>query len=602
MNLFFTLKKTITATLLFLTMILFLGSCQKSPSLSENPTVIAVLPDLTTKVTSSVSGFVTDENETAVQNANVLIGTSTTTTDKYGYFEANNIQMIQNAAVVTVTKTGYFKGIKTYIATANKAAFFRIKLMPKTNAGTVNGTTGGVVTMTNGLGISFPASAVVNAATNAAYTGTVNVAAFYINPTAADIDRIMPGDLRGINTTGNLQILTSYGMAAVELTGASGELLQIATGKKATLSTPIPTALAATAPNTIPLWSFDEAKGLWKEEGTATKIGNKYVGDVSHFSFWNCDVPNNYVQFNCTVVNTTGQPLQNVRVKISSVNNLGNNRVAYTDAAGYVSGAVPSNQQLLLEVLGTSNCTNVILSQNFTTTTVNVNYGNIVINSATNIANIIGTVTNCSGAPVTNGYVIMQNGTYNSRYALSATGTYAVPQLLCGTNAINFTIFAEDASTSQQGNPVVYPIITGNNNIPAIQACGLSTAKYIYTTINGVASNFIVPTDIVAQSPDSLNTGINFYSQRIPYNQNSFLNIAFNNTGIAVGSTQNLQRFNSPAIPFNSTFTSPIAVNITEYGAIGQYIAGNFSGSFTGSSPSNTPYNVTCNFRIKRDY
>jgi hypothetical protein len=35
------------------------------------------------------------------------------------------------------------------------------------------------------------------------------------------------------------------------------------------------------------LWSFDEAKGLWKEEGQAIKTGSNYVGDVSHFSFWN---------------------------------------------------------------------------------------------------------------------------------------------------------------------------------------------------------------------------------------------------------------------------------------------------------------------------
>jgi hypothetical protein len=106
---------------------------------------------------------------------------------------------------------GFFKGIKTYIATANKSAFFRIKLIPKTSAGTVNGTAGGVVTLTSGLSINFPASAVVNASTNAAYTGTVTVAAFYINPTATDLNSIMPGDLRGLNTDGELKLLTTYG-------------------------------------------------------------------------------------------------------------------------------------------------------------------------------------------------------------------------------------------------------------------------------------------------------------------------------------------------------------------------------------------------------
>lgn len=116
----------------------------------------------------------------------------------------------------------------------------------------------------------------------------------------------MPGDLRGISTDGSLKTLTTYGMAAVELTGALGELLQIAPGQKASLTMPIPVAILSNAPATIPLWSFDEAKGLWKEEGQAIKTGSNYVGDVSHFSFWNCDVPNNYVQFNCTVKNSDG--------------------------------------------------------------------------------------------------------------------------------------------------------------------------------------------------------------------------------------------------------------------------------------------------------
>jgi hypothetical protein len=588
--------------ILFFASALIITSCQKVTYLTEEPVVIPVLPDFTTKVNSSVSGFVTDENEAVVRNATVLVGTTTTTTDKYGYFEAKNVQMVQNAAVVTVTKAGYFKGIKTYIATANKGAFFRIKLMPKTNVGTVNGSSGGILNTASGLGLSFPVNAIVNASTNAAYSGTVNVSAFYINPTATDIDRIMPGDLRGINTTGNLQLLTSFGMVAVELTGAGGELLQIAAGKKVKLSATIPAALSATAPNTIPLWSFDETKGLWVEEGVASKNGNAYVGDVSHFSFWNYDVPANYVLFNCTVVNTAGQPMQNVKVRISRVTNAQDNRLGFTDSSGYLSGAIPNNAQLLLEVLGNANCANVILSQTITTTNVNVNYGNIVINSATNIATINGVVTDCSGAPVTNGFVIIQTAGISSRFPLSATGTYSVPLLLCGTSVLNYTIFSEDLSSLQQGNPVVYPIVAGVNTIPTIQACGTSTARYINTTVNGVASNFIFPTDNIVQAQDSTNVSISFNGQRIPFSQTSFIFIGLTRNGIAVGSTQSLTRFFSPLVNSSTVIASPSPINITEYGNVGQYIAGNFTAVINSLPPATTVYNVTCNFRIRRDF
>ncbi len=464
----------------------------KTSDIIETPTppvLTPTPPDLTTKVSSSVSGFVTDENELSVKNANVLVGTSTSITDKYGYFEIRNVQVVQNAAMVTIAKTGYFKGIKTYTATAGKSAFFRIKLITKITSGTVNGTTGGTVTLASNLAILFPANAFVNASTNAAYTGTVSVAAFKIDPTSADLPRIMPGDLRGLNTDGNLQILTSYGMAAVELTGAGGELLQIAIGKKATMTMPIPTTIVATAPATIPLWYFDETNGLWKQEGTATKVGSNYVGDVSHFSFWNYDVPANYVQFNCTVVNSTGQPIPNVQVKISQVSNPNSARSGYTDSAGYVGGAVPNNSQLLLEVFGNNGCNVASYSKTFATTNVNISLGAVTISTATSLSIITGTVTNCSNSPVTNGFIIIQNGY-----------------------------------------------------------------------------------------------------------------MRFLRTGIAQGTVQNLISFTPTQIPATSTITTPIGVNITEYGVVGQYVAGNFSGIVTGPSPTNTVYNVTCNFRIKRTF
>jgi hypothetical protein len=597
-------KATLRFIIVAIITTLFFASCQKTLSIDETPAppvIITTPADLTTKVTSTlVSGFVTDGNDVAVKDASVLIGTMTVLTDKYGYFEARNVQMVQNAAVVTVNKTGFFKGIKTYIAEANKAAFFRIKLIPKTISGTVSGTTGGAVTLASGLSLSFPASAVVNAATNAAYTGTVNVIAYKIDPTSADLARIMPGDLRGLNTDGNLQLLTTYGMAAVELTGASGELLQIATGKKATITMPIATTILATAPATIPLWYFDEIVGLWKQEGIATKTGNTYVGDVSHFSFWNYDIPANYVQFNCTVVNSAGQPIPTVQVKISLISNPLNAAYGYTDSSGYVGGAVPNNAQLLLEVFGNNGCNIASHSQTFSTTNANISLGAITISTASSLSTISGAVTNCSNAPVTSGFIIIQNGYIFTRHALSNTGTYSVTRLLCGTAPNNITLIGEDATAAQQSNAAVYPIVAGANTIPTIQACGVSIQQFVNFTINTTPYSYTAPTDSLTLSGGGTNTE---YSIFVANNATSnFGTIRFTRTGIAQGSTQNLLSFSPTQIPPNSTINTPIGVNITEYGAIGQYVAGNFSGVVTGPSPTNTIYNVTCNFRIRRTF
>jgi hypothetical protein len=592
-----TLKiKSISRNLLLIFTLSVFFSCQKDLSLDDGGTVITP-PDLSTKISSSVSGFVTDENDTAVLGASVQFGSVTTTTDKYGYFEAKNVQVVKEAAVVTVSKTGYFKGIKTYMAKEGKSAFFRIKLMPKNIIGTISAASGGIIAQPNGFSVKLTAGSIVNASTNTAYTGQVNIAAYWINPTAADLAKIMPGDLRGINTDGALKLLQTFGMAAVELTGASGELLQIVNGQKATLTFPIPSTLSASAPASIPLWYFDEANGLWKQEGTATKTGSMYTGDVGHFSFWNCDLPANYVQFNCTLKNSAGNPLPYtiVRITVAGTNNSG---WGFTDSSGYVGGAVPANANLVLDVLSNYGCSTPMYTQNFTTTNVNISLGIITVPTANNIATLNGTVTNCASLPVTNGYILVQEGFAFTRYPLNNLGAYSFAKIFCSFPQ-NVTLIAEDAATQQQSANVTYVVNAGTNTVANIQACGVTTQQFINYTINSTPYSFTSPADTFSYF-NNLQTWISLTGYR-PTPPSSNVNFYMANTGIAVGSTQTLQSFYASQITDTMRITTPILVNITEYGAIGQFAAGNFTGTFTGAAPANTQYNVTCNFRLRRN-
>jgi hypothetical protein len=577
-------------------------SCKKSnidvPIINGNP------PDLTTQVRSSVSGFVTDENDQAVDLATVQVGTTMITTDKYGHFEIKNVDVIKTAAVVTVIKTGYFKGIKTYMAEEGKPAFFRIKLIPKTNAGTVNATAGGTVTLTNGLSISLPAGAVVNAATNAVYTGTVNITAYWINPTAVDLANIMPGDLRGLNTAGNMQLLITYGMAAIELTGGSGELLQIATAKKATLSLPIPSSLSSSAPATIPLWYFDEARGLWKEEGAATKNGNNYVGQVSHFSFWNWDQPQNQVQFNCTLVDNNSLPVPYIGVRISVVSNPPNHAWGYTNITGYTGGVIPANAQLKMEVFPGVTCTGTPLyTQLFTTTNTNISLGTITINNPAFILTVNGTATNCANAPLNPGLVILHSG--NQIYSYPVTnGAYNFNIPVCSTPA-TVSISVVDLNNQQTSLPMSYVLNTGNNTIPGIQTCGIVPVEYAYYVVDG--------------TPYHTATGNAYFSHFLytppsPQNQSDIFGVYRDPTMTVPHSNFSVERplsFPASSAPLLSfgiyqvasgyPFPNPIMVNFTEFGNIGQYIAGSFAG--TVMQPNvNVIHNVTCSFRIKRRF
>ncbi len=584
--------------------LLFL-SCQKELTGDVIPPDPFIPPDLTTTVTvSQVSGFVTDANNAAVVGASVSSGGQTATTNKYGYFEFNDINVVKNAAVVSVSKTGYFPGIKTFVAKAGKGAFFRIKLIPKTNAGSFSAGTGASITLPGGLNIAFPPNSIVVAGSSAAYSGTVTVSASWINPVAADLYGIMPGDLRGLDTSGALRTLQTYGMAAVELRGASGELLQMAENNPATLTIPIPATLQGSAPASIPLWYFDEAKGLWKEEGKALKNGTNYVGDVKHFSFWNCDWPANLVQFECRVTDAGGRAIQNALVKIFEVNNPWNARFGFTDSSGYVGGAVPANSELSLEVYSDPACINYAVTRRFTTTTTNVSLGDIVV-PITYAASISGTVLNCAGTAVTNGYVIMQVGNLSYQRPLNNLGEFRFIVSLCDVS-VPVTLVAEDQAAMQQSNNFPFTVTTGNNDVGTLTACGVSSAQFINFDLGGTAYGFATPTDSIMQSYRSPNTSndIGCFGFRSAVGSQESVSLSFSSTGVAVGSAQPLTSFNYYSNSFSDSLriVTPILVNVTEYGTPGQFIAGNFTGTLYGPAPTSTPYPVNCTFRFRRSY
>jgi hypothetical protein len=76
----------------------------------------------------------------------------------------------------------------------------------------------------------------------------------------------------------------------------------------------------------------------------------------------------------------------------------------------------------------------------------------------------------------------------------------------------------------------------------------------------------------------------------------------FNDQNISAGSTQELYHFWDGVVGIPLMPTTPIRVNITEYGNVGEFISGNFSGTIYEFSPPNNPHPVTCKFRVKRKF
>ncbi len=216
------LTLTAMAALLLSLSIFFVTSCQmdlKDPGVNNpntGPGANAVNDNI--MVTGGVRGIVVDENNRPVEGATVSSGTNTTTTDRYGVFRFNNINLSKANGYVKVMRAGYFTGTRTFISTAGRIHNVRIKLLPKIIAGNFNASAGGTINITGGGKLVMPANAITDAA-GTAYTGIVNVAMVWINPGSADLPFVVPGDLRGITTSGEERGLETFGILGVELTG-----------------------------------------------------------------------------------------------------------------------------------------------------------------------------------------------------------------------------------------------------------------------------------------------------------------------------------------------------------------------------------------------
>jgi len=361
-------------------------------------------------VKASFIGSILDENNQVVIDAKITIGNKTARTNENGIFFIEDASVFDNHAYIKAEKAGYFLGSRSVVPT-NGTNKIEIMLMRQEQIGIFDASKGGSV---SGDGISIEFKAGVVDLHGLPYTGKVKVAAKYIDPEGENINSIMPGNLIGADANGN-SALKSLGMVAVQMTDALGNKLQLAKGSKAEVTFPLSPKLLADAPSTIPLWYFDEVNGFWSQEGEAKLEGNTYKAEVSHFSFWNCDIRYDFTRIKGRLVDNYGDGVANVQINITST--LAGTRSAITDNFGYYGGIVPANQNLTLSFYrkcGTQK--NKYQTKEIGSISSFKTIQDLNIYSEDQIT-ISGTVIDCNDNPITNGYLFDQ---YNNIYQLNS--------------------------------------------------------------------------------------------------------------------------------------------------------------------------------------
>ncbi|MFD1553738.1 hypothetical protein DNU06_09885 [Putridiphycobacter roseus] len=590
---------------LILSLFLFLGmaSCKKDkteepttpsienpgPNTSANPGVL----DLGTSVNAKFFAQVVDESGFAVENATVKIGNKTTSTDENGIALIESASVKEKLAYMTVTKSGYFLGSRAVKPQTTSTNTVKITLLKLDVVASFNATDPTTVDLSSGLSVDFKGAFVNSAGT--AYTGVVNVAIKHLQTTADDFSNQMPGSLYAQNESNNAGILESYGMAAVELFSPSGEELQIANGSNATIHMPVDGSQLANAPTSIPLWHFDEVAGYWIEEGEATLTNGKYVGNVNHFSFWNCDVFYDDATISGTIVDGNGNQVSFCSIEIVTPN-------ASTTGTSNLTGSffsyIPANVPVTFNIL--DNCGNQLTTwtNTFATNTTNTHTFTV---SISNLSTISGTILDCNNNMVTNGYTVTNIGT-NLFYANITNGTFNVALGNCIT-ATSFTIEGFDISNLQSTGVLTYTTTPPNTTIGNIVAC-TAVSEYISYNIDGnLANTFLSPlycnelidstTNTVFGLSISANSGQTYFQLELDDVALGNYNYMNSGTTLPSGSLFITEPINTAGGYPNINF------NLTSYGAVGSSVDITISGSYVDQS--NVSHTISGTVHALRD-
>ena len=564
-------------------------SCEMNDDFSSNLISDSFTENFGDQVSRDFMGEVVDENNNPIQNVLVSIGNLSANTDANGVFIIKNAPVLEKFAYIKTEKLGFISGSRS-LAPTSGMNLVKIMMISNTPIATINSGVASEVTLPNGTKVNFDGNFKdINGNT---YSGVVNVSMYHLESSNENLSSLMPGMLIAKSNDDNLpKVLETFGMLNVELTGASGQKLQIATNHVAQVSMKIDDNQLSTSPSTIPLWHFDEVLGYWKEDGFATKQGNYYVGNVSHFSWWNCDQFLASAFLNLSIKDNSNNPLSYSFIRIQRANN-SISLSQLTDVNGFTRGFVPANENLNAVIIDA--CENLIylpignLSAN-STNTINLIY---TPSGNANLVTVEGNLKDCNANNVTNGYVMLSYGNNHRRYTpTDVSGNFSINSMYCLPN-INYTLTGFDFSSLQTTNQInyIYPLNTNLVNVGNLMTCN-SISEFISYQIDNDPTIYHLSNIDVSYTPNGLS--ISTFNNPV---QNGIL--IWCNSNI-IGNQSNFGIEGSDVGLIDQSSTS-ISFTLNSFGNVGDFVDISFYGSYI-SIIDNQTHTITGIAHVIRD-
>lgn len=266
--------------------------------------------------TADVTLKVVDASGSPVEGSDVIVVGSALggTTDAAG--QSTITIPYTNLLLLRATADGYADKLQVAnVPTGSSELDIVLTMIARAPAETIAGIeAGGTATGRDGVKVIFPAGALVDS-TGQPVTGDVQMYMTPVDVTGPD-ESAFPGAFLGVDSGGSDQLLLSHGVAEF-VVQQGDETLSIAAGQTATVEVPLyadgnPDGSAVMVGDLIPFWSLNETTGVWLEEtlGEVVASNDSPTGlavraTVSHFSWWNIDVPGQRHTVNLTVVGPT---------------------------------------------------------------------------------------------------------------------------------------------------------------------------------------------------------------------------------------------------------------------------------------------------------
>jgi len=244
--------------------------------------------------TFDLRGRVREVSGEPVFGARVEVGSHSTATTERGLFELAGVQ-VEETSLLRVSRPGYSSAIQRIEPTGHRSRGLEVVLQPVVRLTLPDAEAGGLVRYdhpiggdpvfsgADGFSVDFQQGVFLDEQ-DQELSGAIELSVAVLS--SHEAIAAAPGGMLSLDANGDEQGLESFAMAEVVLS-VDGAPVRFS----GTAQLRIPLAGVLAEGEVVGLWSFDETLGYWVLEGEGSAQGGFFVAEVTHFTWWNADVP-----------------------------------------------------------------------------------------------------------------------------------------------------------------------------------------------------------------------------------------------------------------------------------------------------------------------